>query len=86
MIEPRYQSIEGDQVTLLSSIDGGALVRLIAGDIGGHHGPGGTHTPITVAHATIAPTAQLVVPWRADFNALAYVLAGPGPSASSSDP
>src|SRR3954471_3579981 len=28
---PRYQSLEGEQVTLLSTPDGGALVRLIAG-------------------------------------------------------
>ena len=34
MAAPRYQSLEGDQVTLLSSPDGGALVRLIAGDSG----------------------------------------------------
>ena len=78
MVAPRYQNLEADLVTLLSSPDGGALVRLIAGDIGGHAGPGSTHTPITVAHATVAPGAQLVLPWRADFNALAYVLSGAG--------
>ncbi|MEO7837485.1 MAG: pirin family protein [Acidimicrobiales bacterium] len=76
MAAPRYQSLEGDQVTLLASGDGGALVRLIAGDVAGHHGPGATYTAITVAHATVAPGAQLALPWRADFNALAYVLGG----------
>src|ERR687894_1778586 len=30
MIAPRYQNLEGDEVTLLSSPDGGALIRLIA--------------------------------------------------------
>ena len=54
MTAPRYQSLEGDQVTLLSSPDGGALVRLIAGDVAGHEGPGSTHTPISVAHATVS--------------------------------
>jgi redox-sensitive bicupin YhaK (pirin superfamily) len=78
MVAPRYQNLEGDAVTLLSSPDGGALLRLIAGDLAGHNGPGATHTPITVVHATIAPGAQLVLPWRADFNALAYGLAGDG--------
>ncbi len=78
MVPPRYQSLEGDQVTLLSSGDGGALVRLIAGDVAGHRGPGATYTPITVIHATISPAAQLAIPWRTDFNALAYVLAGAG--------
>jgi redox-sensitive bicupin YhaK (pirin superfamily) len=75
---PAYQSIEGRQATLIASEDGGALVRIIAGDIGEFHGPGSTHTPITYAHATIAPGAQLSVPWRADFNALVYVLSGKG--------
>jgi len=37
---PRYQAIAGTDVTLLSSEDGGALIRVIAGDIGGHRGPG----------------------------------------------
>ena len=78
MAAPRYQNLEGAQVGLLSSPDGGALVRLIAGDVGGHRGPGSTHTPITVAHATVAPGARLVLPWRPDFNALAYVLDGIG--------
>ncbi|KUH65300.1 pirin [Mycolicibacterium novocastrense] len=75
---PRYQAIEGGQVTLLSSDDGGALVRVVAGDIGGHVGPGATHTPITLAHSSIQPGARLDLPWRRDFNALVYVLSGRG--------
>ena len=78
MTPPRYQSLEGDQATLLSSADGGALVRIIAGEVGGHAGPGATHTPITLLHATVAPGARLHLPWRAEFNALAYVLSGSG--------
>jgi redox-sensitive bicupin YhaK (pirin superfamily) len=78
MTAPRYQNLEADQVTLLSSPDGGALVRLIAGDVAGHVGPGSTHTPIAVAHATLVPGARLEMPWREDFNALAYVLSGTG--------
>jgi len=75
---PRYQSIEGGEVKLLSSDDGGALVRIIAGDIDGRQGPGSTYTPITLAHTTIAPGARLDVPWNRDFNALVYVLSGEG--------
>ncbi|HET7487428.1 MAG TPA: pirin family protein [Acidimicrobiales bacterium] len=78
MVAPRYQSLEGGQVTLLASPDGGALVRLIAGDVAGHQGPGATHTPITVAHVTLAAGAQLELPWRPEFNALAYALDGAG--------
>ena len=75
---PAYQAIEGAAVTLLSSADGGALIRVIAGDIDGHQGPGSTHTPITFAHATIEPGAQLNLGWHRDYNALVYVLSGSG--------
>jgi redox-sensitive bicupin YhaK (pirin superfamily) len=78
MTSPRYQDIRAGQVALLSSADGGALLRVIAGDLAGHSGPGVTHTPITLVHATVAPGAQVRLPWRRDFNALAYVLAGSG--------
>jgi redox-sensitive bicupin YhaK (pirin superfamily) len=54
------------------------LVRIIAGEIDDHRGPGATHTPITLAHATIHNGAKLNIPWRRDFNALVYVLAGSG--------
>ena len=86
MVAPRYQSLEGDQVTLLSSVDGGALIRLIAGDAAGHHGPGSTYTPITVAHATLSPGARLVLPWPAAFNSLAYVLSGSGTAGTERRP
>src|SRR6185312_8047786 len=75
---PRYQAIEGNEVKLLSSEDGGALVRVIAGDVDGYGGPGATHTPITLAHSTIEPGATLNLPWNRDFNALVYVLSGRG--------
>jgi quercetin 2,3-dioxygenase len=75
---PRYQSIEGGDVALLASEDGGALVRVIAGDVDDHRGPGSTHTPITLAHSTIQPGAQLSLPWNRDYNALVYVLSGRG--------
>lgn len=75
---PRYQAIEGTGATLLASDDGGALVRIIAGDIDGHRGPGVTHTPITFAHATVEGGARLNLPWQRDFNALVYVLSGSG--------
>ena len=53
-------------------------MRLIAGDLAGHPGPGDTHTPITYAHATVSPGAELSVPWNPEFNAIAYVLLGQG--------
>ena len=78
MIEPAYQNLEAGDVRLLASEDGGALLRLIAGDLGGVRGPGSTHTPITLVHATVLPGAELRLPWPEHFNALAYVLGGRG--------
>jgi quercetin 2,3-dioxygenase len=77
-VDPRSQDIARDQITLLSSPDGGALVRVIAGKIGEHDGPGVTHTPITMVHATVAPGARLELPWDPEANALVYILAGRG--------
>jgi hypothetical protein len=75
---PRYQDLRADEVGLAASSDGGALVRVIAGEVGGVRGPGSTYTPMTQVHATISPGARLSLPWRADFNALLYVLNGEG--------
>ncbi len=80
---PRYQDIRGGQVSLLTSADGGALVRVIAGEVSGHLGPGSTHTPITMLHVTLQAGSRVRMPWRQDFNALAYVLAGAGVAGSS---
>jgi redox-sensitive bicupin YhaK (pirin superfamily) len=75
---PRYQDLRGHESALLSSADGGALVRVIAGEIAGNTGPGSTHTPMILLHATLSPGARLRLPWRRDFNALTYVLNGSG--------
>ena len=75
---PQYQDLDADKVVLLASEDGGAVVRLIAAELAANRGPGSTRTPITYAHASVSPGARLQVPWRRDFNALIYVLAGRG--------
>ena len=75
---PAYQDLEAADVGLAASEDAGAVVRLIAGDLGASKGPGTTRTPITYAHATVAPGGRLRTTWRAEFNALVYVLAGRG--------
>jgi redox-sensitive bicupin YhaK (pirin superfamily) len=78
MIAPAYQGLAGEEALLLASPDGGALLRVIAGEIDGHRGPGSTHTPIVFVHATLAPGARLDLPWNPDFNALVYALGGAG--------
>jgi quercetin 2,3-dioxygenase len=78
MIRPAYQGIDAAAVKLAVSADAGALVRVIAGQVGGHRGPGATHTPITLIHATVLPGARLQLRWDPSFNALIYGLAGAG--------
>jgi len=78
MISPAYQNLEAGLVPLLTTSDAGTLIRLIAGDLGDTKGPGSTHSPIVMAHATLSPGARMVLPWNPKFNALAYGLKGSG--------
>ena len=77
-IDPQYQDLQGTDVAMVTSSDGGAVLRILAGDIAGHQGPGISHTPLAIAHLTLAPGAQIDIPWQSGFNALAYTLAGFG--------
>jgi redox-sensitive bicupin YhaK (pirin superfamily) len=85
-VPARYQDIRAGNVALLTSYDGGALLRVIAGEVAGHSGPGITYTPISLAHVTVAPGARLLLPWPRDFNALIYVLAGSGTAGAEQRP
>ncbi len=78
LVAPRYQDLRAGRLGTLTTDDAGALVRVIAGDVARHAGPGSTHTPISLVHATLAPGARLALPWSVDFNALVYVLNGNG--------
>jgi redox-sensitive bicupin YhaK (pirin superfamily) len=75
---PAYQDLRSSEVGLLTSADGGSLLRVIAGEEGGVRGPGSTHTPMAMVHATVAAGGELTLPWRRDFNALVYVMSGDG--------
>lgn len=75
---PRYQAIAGETLRLVTTHDGASLIRIIAGNVGEFQGPGITHTPITYLHATVAPGAELTLPWNPAFSAFAYVLTGAG--------
>ena len=85
-LPPKYQDLRGGNVALLTTPDGGTLIRLIAGDLDGHLGPGSTHTPMTMLHATLSPGARMQLPWPTDFNALVYVLNGLGGFGSEKAP
>jgi quercetin 2,3-dioxygenase len=84
--DPRYQDLRSGEVALATSYDGGALVRVIAGEVDGNAGPGSTHTPMTLVHATLEPGARLEVPWDPEFNAIGYVLNGQGTVGTDGQP
>jgi redox-sensitive bicupin YhaK (pirin superfamily) len=86
MIAPAYQGLEASDVVLLTSSDGASLVRIIAGEIDGHRGPGSTHTPMALIHVSLSPGATIDLPWNPTFNALVYVLAGSGRIGSEQRP
>jgi len=85
-IAPAYQDLQGEDADMVSTADGAALIRILAGELGEHRGPGISHTPITITHVTVAPGGRADIPWRKDFNALAYVLAGKGSVGPDSHP
>ena len=85
-LAPTYQPLEGRDVTLVASPDGGTLVRILAGSVAGHVGPGRSQSPISIVHATLAPGARLELPWRSDFNALVYALSGTGSVGEAGQP
>ena len=77
MTQPRYQDIRAGQVALLSSADGGALLRVIAGSFGGHDGPGDhAHADLPGARDRLGGRAGPAAVAARTFNSLAYVLAG----------
>ena len=75
---PQYQGLEPNDVELLASPDAGALIRVVAGEVDGHKGPGSTQTPINFVHVSIEPGARVRINWPRNFNALVYVLSGQG--------
>ena len=85
-IAPQYQDLQGRDSAFVTTSDGGALIRVLAGEVAGHKGPGISHTPLSITHVTVAPGAKADIPWREDFNALAYVLAGQGSVGPSAHP
>lgn len=74
MSAPAYQDIPADLIPQLR-FDGGSA-RVIAGDLGGVHGPARTRTPMLVARVRLAAGADTQLQVPESWNALAYVIAG----------
>ncbi len=63
---PRYQTLLDDNIPRVELPNDAGLVRVIAGDYGGHRGPAQTHTPINIWDVRLdaGATAALCLPER----------------------
>jgi redox-sensitive bicupin YhaK (pirin superfamily) len=78
MMAPRYQGIEREQIPEVT-LDGGATVRVIAGEVAGTRGPvEGIVTDPTYLDVTLPAGAQLVHAVEPDHTVVAYVIEGRG--------
>ena len=78
MMAPRYQGITSEQIPEVS-LDEGATVRVIAGEVAGTRGPvEGIVTDPTYLDVTLPAGAQLVHAVEPDHTVLAYVIEGRG--------
>jgi hypothetical protein len=73
---PKYQRI--DATSIPSVAEGGATVRVIAGDYAGTPGPAETLMPLLLWHVSLDPGAVFRAKLPAAFEAAAYVVEGEG--------
>jgi redox-sensitive bicupin YhaK (pirin superfamily) len=73
---PRYQDVRGGELGIGHTADGGALVKVVAGTLGGVEGPAATHWPVTVAHVLAEQGAQARIPVAGLRTCLVYVFEG----------
>lgn len=74
MDPPAYQDLRAEANARHD--EPGAVVRVIAGDLFGLHGPGATRTPITYAHVTLDHGATVSTDLPAGQRALLYPMTG----------
>lgn len=74
MNPPRYQELARERIPTVES--DGALVRVIAGELGDTKALVSTHIPILFLHVTLAPDAIFSHEIQADRNAFVYVFRG----------
>jgi redox-sensitive bicupin YhaK (pirin superfamily) len=74
MTSPAYQDLRADSNA--RSEAPGAVIRVIAGDLFGLHGPGSTHTPISYAHLTLEPGSSVRTHLPEGHTVLVYPMIG----------
>ena len=76
LMAPRYQRIDAAAIPTVA--EGGATVRVIAGDYAGTRGPAETLMPLLLWHVSLAPGATFDAMVPASFEAAAYLVDGEG--------
>jgi redox-sensitive bicupin YhaK (pirin superfamily) len=74
MTAPAYQDLRASANARTET--NGAVIRVIAGDLFGLHGPGSTRTPISYAHLTLEPGASARTDLPVGHNVLVYPMVG----------
>jgi redox-sensitive bicupin YhaK (pirin superfamily) len=83
MIDPRYQELTGGCIPTVRN--GGATVRIIAGESSGEKGSIETRIPIVYLHLTLEPGAEHVQLIPRNQNAFAYIINGETSAAREGD-
>ena len=73
---PRYQDTPSSRIPVVTTEDGKARVKVIAGEALGARAIIETHTPILYLHVTLEPGGAFEQPIPEDFDAFAYVFDG----------
>jgi len=76
MMTPRYQEIAAEQSPVVTSADGLARVRVIAGEALGARAKLKTEIPIVYLHVSLQPWGTLRQPISPDLTAMAYLFSG----------
>src|SRR5215471_20051057 len=78
MIAPRYQDVPSSRIPVVTTPDGSARVKVIAGEAVGARAVIDTRTPIFYLHVSLRPGARFTQPTPRTFNVFGYVLEGEG--------
>jgi len=76
MMAPRYQDIRAEESPLVTSADGTAKVRVIAGEALGARAALTTEIPIVYLHVSLQPWGTLSQPIAPELTALGYLFSG----------
>lgn len=75
MSPPKYQEIAASRIPV-TTLPGGGLLRVIAGELAGLTGPATTFSPIVVADATLTNGQSETLTIPASYSLMVYVLSG----------